>query len=240
MRYGLFSDIHGNLEALRVVLDALYKEDVDAYICTGDIVGYGANPRECLGLIKDLNPMAIAGNHDYGVVGLTDLSYFNPSAKEAVLWARNQLGEEDKKFLAGLKLIQNFPDFTLVHATLKAAGEWNYIFSTYEARQNFQLLTTSLLFVGHSHVPIVFEGNGQYRYYFREVVNLEEGRKYIINIGSVGQPRDGDPRASFAVYDTESQIVRVKRIEYDVTRAMRKIIEAGLPETLAWRLSRGE
>ncbi len=240
MKYGLFSDIHGNLEALRAVLDALKGEGVDKYICLGDIVGYGANPRECLKLIKDLNPLAIAGNHDYAVVNLTDLSYFNSNAKEAILWTQNQLKEKEKKFLSALKLVHNFPNFTIVHATLKAPEEWRYILSTYEARENFQLLTTPLLFAGHSHIPIVFEGNAHYRYDFRKTVNLEEGRKYIINIGSVGQPRDGDSRASFALYDTESHMVHIRRVEYDINGAMRKIIEAGLPKILAWRLSQGE
>lgn len=240
MKYGLFSDIHGNLEALQAVLDALRKEGVDNYICLGDIVGYGANPRECLKLIKDLNSSTIAGNHDYAAVNLTDLDYFNSYAKEAVLWTQNQLEEVDRDFLAGLKLVHHFPSFTIVHATLRVPEEWNYILSTYEARQNFQLLTPSLLFVGHSHVPLVFEGNANYRYYFREVVNLEEGKKYIINIGSVGQPRDGNPQASFALCDTESHTVQIRRVEYNVTGAMRKIVEAGLPKDLAWRLSRGE
>ncbi len=240
MRYGLLSDIHGNLEALRTVLDVLRKEDVDNYICLGDIVGYGANPRECLKLIQDLNPVCIAGNHDYAAVHLTDINYFNPHAKEAVLWTQNQLQDKDKKFLTGLKLVHHFPAFTIVHATLKVPEEWNHILTTYTARQNFQLLTTSLLFVGHSHKPIIFEGDTAYRYYFRETVKLEEERKYIINIGSAGQPRDGDPRAAFALYDTETNIVQIKRVEYDVTMAMRKIVEAGLPDALAWRLSRGE
>ena len=240
MRYGVLSDIHGNLEALRAVLDALREEDVDSYVCLGDIVGYGANPRECLELIRRLDPATVAGNHDYGVAGLTEISYFNSDAREAVLWTQNQLEEKDKKFLAELEPVHNFPGFTIVHATLKAPEEWNYILSTYEAHQNFQLLTTCLLFVGHSHVPIIFEKNAGCRYYTRETVNLEEGRKYIINVGSVGQPRDGDPRASFALYDTESQVVRVRRVEYNITGAMKKIVESGLPEKLAWRLSLGE
>ncbi|MCD5397871.1 metallophosphatase family protein [candidate division NPL-UPA2 bacterium] len=239
MRYGLFSDIHGNLEALQAVLDALRKEDIDNYICLGDIVGYGANPRECLELIEDLNPVAIAGNHDYAAVKLTNINYFNSDAKEAILWTQNQLKEKEKKFLNALRLVHNFPDFTIVHATLKAPEEWRYILSTYEAKESFQLLTVPLLFTGHSHVPIVFEGNARYRYDFRKTVNLEEGRKYIINIGSVGQPRDGDPRASFALYDTESRLVEVKRVEYNIPETMKKIIEAGLPRMLAWRLSQG-
>ncbi|NOX96893.1 MAG: metallophosphoesterase family protein [Nitrospirae bacterium] len=240
MRYGLFSDVHGNLEALQAVLGVLKREDVDNYICLGDIIGYGASPRECIKLIKDLNPIVIAGNHDYAAVHLTDISYFNTYAKEVILWTQNQLQDEDREYLTGLKLVHNLPDFTLVHATLRRPEKWNYIFSTYDAQQNFQMLTTSLLFIGHSHVPIIFEENTPCRYYFKETVKFEEGRKYIINIGSVGQPRDGDPRASFALYDTESRIIQIKRVEYDVTGAMRKIAEAGLSKVLAWRLSRGE
>ncbi len=240
MRYALLSDVHGNLEAFQAVLRVLKEEGPDCYICIGDIIGYGANPRECIKLVKDLGCLTIAGNHDWAAVDLTSIDYFNPYAKEAVLWTRNQLSQEDRDFLKGLELVRKLPGFTIVHATLKAPEEWSYIFSNSDARQNFQLLSNCLLFVGHSHVPIIFEGNGGYPYHFNREVNLEEGQKYIINIGSVGQPRDGDPRAAFSIYDTGSNRVEIRRVEYNVEEAMRKIVEANLPPVLAWRLREGE
>lgn len=240
MRFALFADIHGNLEAFQAVLESLRGERIDRHICVGDIVGYGANPRECIKLVKDLSCITIAGNHDWAAVNRTSIDYFNPYAKEAVLWTRNQLSQEDQDFLKGLELIHRFDCFTIVHATLKAPAEWKYIFSTSDALQSFQLLSNPILFVGHSHVPIVFEENGGYRCYFSDEINLEEGRKYIINIGSVGQPRDGDPRASFSIYDTESNQVEIRRVEYNVEETMRKIVEAKLPPVLAWRLREGD
>ncbi len=179
MRYALLSDVHGNLEAFQAVLRVLKEEGPDCYICIGDIVGYGANPRECIKLVKDLGCLTIAGNHDWAAVDLTSIDYFNPYAKEAVLWTRSQLSQEDRDFLKGFELVREPDGFTIAHATLKAPEEWNYIFSTSDARQNFQLLSNCLLFVGHSHVPIVFEENGGCRHYFRREVNLQEGRKYI-------------------------------------------------------------
>ncbi|MCK4437397.1 metallophosphoesterase family protein [bacterium] len=240
MRFALFADIHGNLEAFQAVLGALREERIDSYICLGDIVGYGANPGECIELVKDLDCVTIAGNHDWAAVDRTSMDYFNPYAREAVLWTRNQLRQENQDFLKGLELIHRFDCFTIVHATLKAPEKWKYIFSISDALQSFQLLSNPILFVGHSHVPVVFEENGGYRYYFSQEVDLEEGRKYIINIGSVGQPRDRDPRATFCLYDTESHQVKIRRVEYNVEEAMRKIVEANLPPVLAWRLKDGE
>lgn len=240
MRFALFADIHGNLEAFRAVLGTLQNGRIDRHICVGDIVGYGANPGECIKLVKDLDCLAVAGNHDWAAVDLASIDYFNPYAKEAVLWTRSQLSQEDRDFLKGLELVREPHGFTIVHATLKAPEEWNYIFSASDAHENFQLLSNCLLFVGHSHVPIIFEENGGYRYHFGRKVNLKEGQKYIINIGSVGQPRDGDPRASFFIYDTESRQVELRRVEYNVDEAMRKIVEANLPPVLAWRLREGE
>ena len=239
MRYGLIGDIHGNLEALQVVLGSLDKEKIDRLLCIGDVVGYGANPVECINLLKEKDAKVIAGNHDYASIGLADVDYFNPFAKEALLWTSEQFSEEEINYLAGLRLIEREGDFTMVHATLDNPREWGYILNTFDAALNFELQTDSICFVGHSHVPVVYAKKDNFVSGHRFVSKIESGQKYIINVGSVGQPRDGDPRACYVVYDSQLQTVKLKRVEYDVVQAQRKILEAGLPEILADRLSIG-
>lgn len=240
MKYGLISDIHGNLEALKKVLEILSEEGVDKYICLGDIVGYGANPRECIKEVKKLKAVCIAGNHDWAGIGETDIEFFNPYAKEAILWTQQELKKRDKDYLKSLPLAKVVDDFTIVHATLDEPEEWKYFYSTYHAHKNFQILTTPLCFVGHSHIPIIFLEKDYCTYSKTSELQLEEDYKYIVNIGSVGQPRDGDPRASFAIYDNEEKKVVIKRVDYDIKTAQEKILEAELPPILAERLAFGE
>jgi len=246
MRYALFSDIHSNLEAFRAVREALKKESIDRFICIGDIVGYGADPGECIRQVRELKADVVAGNHDYAAVGKTSIARFNSYAQEAALWTRAQLNPSERDFLAGLELIKEYPDFAIVHAALDEPEKWHYILRTPDAQNNFHLLNKRILFIGHSHVPSVFEetmGNNaepQCRPFFKEQINLKAGSRYIINVGSVGQPRDGDPRASFAIYDTEREEVQIRRVNYDVAIASDKILKAGLPEKLAYRIIQGK
>ncbi|MBU3933542.1 metallophosphatase family protein [bacterium] len=240
MRWGIFCDIHANLEALDAVLAALAGERIDRYLCLGDIVGYGANPRECIAEIKKIDAPTIAGNHDWAAVGLFDIAYFNPAAKAAVLWTRQNLAYEDKEFLKNLDLIHREEELTLVHASLQNPGQFEYILDISSAARTFELLRTRLCFIGHSHAPLIFIKEGEnYSFTFQAKVKLKASRMYIINAGSVGQPRDADPRASYVVYDSESEDVEIKRVPYDVQKAQEKIIKAGLPTTLAERLAAG-
>lgn len=241
MKYGLIADIHGNLEAFQVVLAELNREAIEQYICLGDVVGYGANPNECMELAKGLEPIIVAGNHDWASVGKTDISYFNPAAKEAVLWTRAQLTKANVDFLRNLELIHEFEDFVVVHATLASPQVWDYILTISDAKANFAHQTKQVCFIGHSHQPFIAveDGDGNCEVLSGSSLELQEGRRYIINIGSVGQPRDGDPRAAFALYDTLSKQVEIRRVEYDIKLAQDKIIRAGLPQNLALRLAYG-
>ena len=241
MKYGIFAVIHSNLEALQSVLKVLRDIGVDEYICVGDIVGYGADPAECLRIVKEICHVTVAGNHDYAAAGLLDIEYFNPQAKDAVLWTTERLSEEELAYLKNLELIQKVNNFLIVHATFVSPQEWNYITSTFTAFQNFKGFEEKLCFVGHSHIPVVFSIDAENRcnYAFETKVQIEDENRYIINVGSVGQPRDGNPLASFAVYDTDAGEVEIIRAEYDIETAQTKIIDAGLPRGLASRLSSG-
>jgi diadenosine tetraphosphatase ApaH/serine/threonine PP2A family protein phosphatase len=241
MKWAILSDVHGNLEALQAVLADLRREGAEKIAFLGDAVGYGANPRECLLLLREITEFLVAGNHDWGAVGLTDVSYFNAAAKAAVLWTGGELAEEDRAFLRGLPLVLEVGGITFVHATPHEPGEWNYIFAYPEAEQAFDAWNGELAFVGHSHRPVILSkrGRGSVNTLGRETAVLEKGTRHIINVGSVGQPRDGNPRAAYGLYDEGERKFLLKRVPYDIPAAQQKIIRAGLPTSLARRLSEG-
>jgi len=244
MKYGLFSDVHANLEAFQSVIDALRKEKVDRYVFLGDIVGYGADPKKCIELLKSLikehHCQCVAGNHDYAVCDLTSAENYNQSAREAIEWTKAQLDKGDMEFLAQLPLVERIDNFTIVHANLISPKDWAYIFDIDDASPNFKLCADPVCFIGHSHKSIIFKAKDSMDWLVTDKVNIEDDTKYIINIGSVGQPRDGNPKSSFAVYDTENARVEIHRIGYDISAAQEKIINAGLPKILASRLSSGD
>lgn len=241
MRYGIFSDVHGNLQALEAVLRAYRKERIDGYFFAGDVVGYGANPHECIQVINDLGAVCIAGNHDWAVIGKIDTWYFNSIAKEAVLWTKQKSSQQDFDFLNKLKLVEKSKDFILVHGTLQEPSYFHYLADERQAEVMFRLMDRDVCFVGHSHVPGVFIKNqkGQIRYFSSQEVKLEEGFRYIVNVGSVGQPRDNNPMAAYCIFDTEEKVVLIKRANYDVEEAQQRILSAGLPAFLASRLAQG-
>jgi predicted phosphodiesterase len=240
MRWGIFSDIHSNLEAFRAVLAALAKEQIDKYLFLGDIVGYGADPSECIAEIKKLSPEIIAGNHDWASVGLFDIAYFNPQAKAAVLWTSQNISDEDKQFLRNLRLIYQEDELTLVHGSLCNPEQFKYIVDIYSAKENFPQLHTKICFIGHTHAPVIFAQEGErYTTTVQSKIRLEDYQNYIVNVGSVGQPRDGNPQAAYVVYDSEKKLVQIKRVFYDIIRAQQRIIKAGLPRILAERLAVG-
>jgi len=242
MRYAVFSDIHSNLEALEAVLEAFSKERIDGYLCLGDIVGYGANPNECIQRVKGLEPLLVAGNHDWACMDKTNIiDYFNDAAKTAILWTKKILDEAGREYLNSLELVKSKDNVMLVHATLENPQEFGYIQTLGAAKRSLELLnSTNVCFIGHSHAPIIFlEDNGQIRYSFRKHIKIAPNVKYIINVGSVGQPRDGNPQSCYAVYDSDLGTVEIKRVKYNVKIAKRKIIAAGLPYFLAYRLDMG-
>jgi len=238
MRYGIFSDIHSNLEALDAVIKAYKKEKIDKYLCIGDVVGYASNPKECIKIIKALATITIAGNHDWASVDLFSVDYFNSNAQDAIFWTRRNLDDSNRNFLESLKLIYKNEDLTLVHGTLDNPGDFNYMTDDYIAQESFRLSETNICFVGHTHVAGIFIKDKFDRIHYCQdnSIDIAPENKYIINVGSVGQPRDGNPKAAYCIYDTDKKEVQIKRIDYDIETTRKKIIDAGLPKFLADRL----
>lgn len=240
MRYAVLSDIHGNLEALRAVLaDAASRSD--GVFCLGDVVGYGADPDACVEIVAERAQVWAAGNHDYGVAGLVGLDWFNRYARAACVWTRDRLDDDHRRYLGERPLVGAVDDATLVHASPVHPEEWDYLVEPGDGYAAFASFATRLCFVGHSHVPAVWSlgsSGPDYRSGPAEIA-LEAGRRYIVNVGSVGQPRDRDPRAAYAVWDLEGGCVSIRRVPYDLAGARQKIIAAGLPRFLADRLVAG-
>ncbi|MBI1976815.1 MAG: metallophosphoesterase family protein [Candidatus Omnitrophica bacterium] len=243
MRYGLFSDVHSNLEALQAVLTAMTKERVEKFFCLGDTIGYAANPNECLDLVRQLPAVAVAGNHDLAAVGHPILYELYDDAREAAEWTACHLTEENKNWIQGLPLVAQEEDATLVHGSLFEPEKFHYTDNPSKIEQNFSLMQTPFCFIGHSHFPwIIEETVGAGLKPAPTIVNqiiYRQGKKYLVNVGSVGQPRDGDVRASFCVWDSDRGRIELKRVEYDYKTTQRKILEAGLPARFAEKLETG-
>lgn len=240
MKFAILGDIHANLDALEAVLADASAQGAASHVCIGDIVGYNANPRECLARIRALDCPVVKGNHDEVAGAATEIIGLNPLALNALLWTRDQLSDEDRKWLRELRLVRQVKDFTIVHATLDTPGGWDYVLNKFDAMSSFSYQFTQLCFFGHTHVPRVYVKGLSVMVENETFITLEKGRKYFINVGSVGQPRDGDWRASYAIYDAEAGTVALRRVEYDLASAQRKIIDAGLPPQLAERLAYGK
>jgi len=241
MRYGIFSDVHSNLEAFNSVLSAYEQEQIDVYLCVGDIVGYGADPKACIQNILDRNIVTVAGNHDWAATQQCPITYFNPYAKQAVLWTRKHVDPSDISYLNNLDLIYKKEDFCLVHGTLVHPDGFDYMMGVGQAKATFGLMDCSICFVGHTHAPVVFIKDEEKISYSRsDFVNIDPQKRYIFNVGSVGQPRDRDSRACYCIYDSTNKVVETKRISYDIQMAQKKILDAGLPSFLAMRLSYGQ
>ena len=240
MKYGIFGDVHGNIEAFEKVIEFYKNENIDEYLCVGDIVGYGTNPSECIEEIKRLKAETVCGNHDWAAAGILPLYDLNPAAKSAVEWTRENLNLNDKEFLKKLKLINEKKDFYVVHGSLYKPGLFPYILDVELAYQCFCEMNRDLCFVGHSHRAGFFFMQDERVDYTREsLVKVKPEVKYIVNVGSVGQPRDGDPRAAFCIFDTDKSTIEIKRVDYDIETAKNSILNAGLPEVLAYRLLEG-
>ena len=239
MRFAIFSDLHANLEATEAVLEDARAKDCTHFVCLGDLVGYNANPHECVELVQKMDCPVVKGNHDEQA-SLTESSRdFNELAEQAINWTRANLTEDDRQWLADLRLTRQVRDFTIVHATLDTPGEWGYIFNNLDAAASFTYQHTTICFFGHTHVAGAFVKDEGVKRVKVEQLTIEPGKKYFINVGSVGQPRDGDPRAAYCIYDAERNVVEQRRLKYDLATAQKKIIKAGLPRLLAERLALG-
>ena len=239
MRIALFGDIHANLEALEAVLADAESQGVTDYVCTGDIVGYNADPVACLERVRAMDCPTVKGNHDEESSTHHSLDNMNPVAATALEWTRAQLSEEQRIWLTRLRMVRQVADFTVVHSTLDQPAHWNYVTNRFDAMSNFSYQFTQVCFHGHTHVPRVYIKADKVMEVPAESIAIEPGAKYFINVGSVGQPRDGDWRACYAIYDLDSQVVVFRRVEYDLARTQEKIIAAGLPAMLAERIAEG-
>ena len=239
MRFAIFGDIHANLQALEAVLSDARTQHCTHYVCMGDIVGYNANPRECLAIVRELGCPTVKGNHDEQASMIREGEGFNALAEEAIQWTRAQLTDEDKLWLRELRLQRQVRDFTIVHATLDMPGEWGYVFNDLDAAASFTYQQTSLCFFGHTHWPTAFVHDESVRRIPVGQIILAPGKKYFINGGSVGQPRDRDWRAAYCILHVDQQMIEQRRVEYDLATAQQKIRDAGLPDRLADRLAVG-
>lgn len=257
-RLAIISDIHANYHALcEVMEDALNREHCNEVVCLGDVIGYNAYPGECLDYIRQLTTHVVKGNHEEEVIAPSS-EKMNADARSAMDWTRAHLGSEQMLWISRLQYQRIVrpagappsSTFTIVHSSLSQPKNWGYIFNADDASSNFRQQFAALSFHGHSHVPKVFVWDGRhatedYDAAHALVMNgyteicLQPGLKYCVNVGSVGQPRDGDPRACYGIYDTEASIVIIKRVPYDVAAAQQAIYNEGLPESLAERLARG-
>ena len=239
MKYAILGDIHANLEALQSVLEDAEAQGVTHYACTGDMVGYNADPKACLQLIRNLDCSAVQGNHDYYAACNESMELFTPMAKKSIRWTRKQLSPFERRYLRYLPMILDVETFTLVHSSLSNPRLWNYIFKCKVAEANFRNQFNQVCFFGHTHVPLAFVKDGTTSKGFYETLHIRPRRQYFVNVGSVGQPRDRNPKAAYAIYDLEEQTISMRRVEYDIETTQRKVRAAGLPFRNALRLENG-
>jgi predicted phosphodiesterase len=239
MKYAIIADIHGNIDALQVALEDIRAQNATHIVCLGDVVGYNARPRECLQIIRDMGIPCVKGNHDEYCSSDEHLEGFNPHAADAVHWTRNQLTDDDKKWLRELKYSRMAANFTMVHATLDAPERWGYVFDKLAAAASFPYQTTQMCFFGHTHVPVAFMRDTVVRGGTYSKFKVDPAKKYFINVGAIGQPRDNNPKSAYVLFDMDAGTIELRRLEYDIAAAQAKIREAGLPERLAERLAYG-
>lgn len=232
MKLAIISDIHSNIEALEAVLEVIDERGVDAIYCLGDVVGYGASPAACLDLVRERCAGVVRGNHDEAVATGRGLGHLPKDGQAAALHNREQLSEEQQAYLAQLPLVLEAEGCTFVHATPSQPESWQRLTSYRLAREQFDYFDTEVCFVGHTHIPAVMSDQ-------LGATRVKRGRRYLINVGSVGQPRDHNPRAAFGLFDTEAFEYEDVRCTYPIQQASGRILEAELPSALARRLERG-
>ncbi len=243
MRYGIFSDIHSNLEAMTEVAKAMKADGAEQFLCLGDLVGYYSNPNEVVELIDSLNCWkTVMGNHDSAAVGQTTLSKFNPPAAEAIRWTQQKLTPKNFQILQKLRLREEIGEIQLVHSSPFQSEEWHYLTQQEDIERNFRYFQGFICFFGHVHKPFIAEQtkSGTVTILSETEKVLDPSCRYLVNVGSVGQPRDGDPRTCYVLYDSKSLKLSIRRITYDFEATFHKTISAGLPEYLAQRLKTGK
>lgn len=236
MKMAILSDIHANLEALETAVNYLDKHKIESAYCLGDVVGYGPSPNECVELVRDRCDMVLMGNHDYAAIGLANIDYFNDYAKMSTYWTINHLTDENKAYLKSLPFSHQNDELVMVHSSPTNPSHWYYVLSQQDAKIEMEAFNQHVCFIGHSHVPVIFDKKTMIR---KPKFKLEQNGRFIVNVGSVGQPRDGNPKLCLTIYDDEKNTIDYVRLEYDVKKTYKKIVEAGLPIFLAERLLKG-
>lgn len=241
MLCALISDIHGNLEALTAVLQDVEQHKVDAIHCLGDVVGYGPDPGPCLELVDKTCKIKLLGNHEQAATGMLPIESYNPAARQSALWTKEQLSDNHFSMIRRYMMEGHAADVHLVHASPYQPDQWRYILTPEEASLAFSSFDEQICFNGHTHLPIIFSEvpDGEPRLRVGHSFLPDEQTRYIINVGSVGQPRDKDPRACYVLYDSTEREVTYRRVEYDIKSAQLKMEAADLPEILITRLSQG-
>ena len=241
MKIAVISDIHGNLEALTAVLRDIESRQVEGIHCLGDVIGYGCDPQACLKLVEENCDTKLIGNHEYMLLGRSSVEQCNPSAQESFKWTQNELTDFDMALIEKYEIQRKIDDVLFVHASTYKPEEWHYIVNREQAGRAFNNLDESVCFFGHSHLPTIFLEMPH------ELPRIKTGhdflmdpdQRYLINVGSVGQPRDNDPRACYVVADTDTGDVYFNRVDYDVKTTQEKMANARLPQMLIERLSVG-
>ena len=233
MKFAITADIHANLEALQAVLADSKLRECTHYAFLGDFVGYCADPKACVDIVRSMNAPCVKGNHDEYCSMDSPLEGFNPNAAKAVEWTRNKLTEEDRRWLRNLEYVRTVENFTIAHATLDGPERWGYVFDKLAAGASFAHQQTQVCFFGHTHVPVAFVLDSVVRGGTFTSFKIEKGKRYFVNAGSVGQPRDNNPKAAYVIYDMDKSTIELRRVDYDISTALRKIRDSGLPPRLA-------
>jgi diadenosine tetraphosphatase ApaH/serine/threonine PP2A family protein phosphatase len=232
MRVAIISDIHSNLQALTQALAAIDERGVDKIYCLGDIVGYGGNPNECVELVRRRSAICVLGNHELAALDSIQSEFFSRPGRIAIEWTRSVLTQENLAFLSSLPYRASAEVFTLAHASPLDPDQWQYVLSLQVAKLQFPAFSTQICFIGHTHVPAICGED-------LKTFVLKNHKRFLINVGSVGQPRDGNPQLSFGLFDTDAWKYDNVRVNYDIDKAAMAIRSQGLPSTLAARLYQG-
>ena len=228
MKFAVMADVHANLEAFQAVLKDAREQQCTHYAFLGDLVGYCADPKACLDIVRTMNAPCVKGNHDEYCATDLPLDGFAPNAAKVVQWTRNQLTKDDRQWLHNLPYVRVVEDFTIVHATLDHPERWGYVFEQMAAAASMTHQTTRVCFFGHTHVPVAFIRDTVVRGGTYTKFGVGPSKQYFVNPGAVGQPRDNDPKAAYVVYDLDEHTVELRRLEYDYSTAKRKMRDAGL------------
>jgi diadenosine tetraphosphatase ApaH/serine/threonine PP2A family protein phosphatase len=241
MKFALISDVHGNLEALESVLRDIEKQGAEKMHFLGDAVGYGCSPNECVALITKHCDIKLLGNHDYAAMGLEAPENFNQLAQASMDWTQGELSDQTMAALTDFDMTVEFLDYFLVHASPANPDKWVYILDLSQAVNHFNDFSQEVCFIGHTHIPVCFieDKDGAFSEQNKAAIKRAKDKRYIINIGSVGQPRDNDPRACYMLVDTKANKIIYRRVDYDIKKAQEKMKNANLPEFLIERIAIG-